>query len=334
MPTAPGARFAAVLPPSIAAAVAELHAASLLASSQRVIASKARQYEMAIGQLGLGDPYPVEDHKVWAFVAWLRDGGRVHPSAFQQYVSALATVARLRGQRWVPGPEVNAIIAGCARLLRPAAEGPKRGHLPAAVALQVLRAGAAASAPEDMLAALVVQFCFIFFSRSDTAMALLDADVTLSPDGASLVVTAYRHKGKSHAASAMVPPQVFPTAGVPELPGLLRRFRAARAARTLGDSPYLLSLDGSRPSVAAIQACFAKGVALPGVMAPPANVAWTSHSGRHGGATAAYQAGCDERWIANWGAWAPQSSCLSTYIHVTAPPDPTSQSYFGAFLSR
>ena len=334
MPAAPGARFAAALPPPVAAAVAELHAASLLASSQRVIASKARQYEVAVGQLRLGDPYPVEDHKVWAFVAWLRDGGRVHPSAFPQYVSAVATVARLRGQRWAPGPEVGAVIAGCVRLLRPVEGGPKRGPLPAAVALQVLRAGAAAAAPGDMLAALVVQFCFVFFSRSDTALALLDADVVLSPGDASLVVTAFRHKGRTHAASATVPPQVFPTAGVPELPRLLRRFRAARAASAVREAPYLLSLDGSRPSAAAIQACFARGLALPGVAAPPANVAWTSHSGRHGGATAAYQAGCGERWIAGWGAWAPHSSCLSLYVHVTAPPDPVSHSYFGAFLSR
>ena len=334
MPAAPGTRFAVVLPPALATAVAVLHAASLRDSSQRVIASKARQYEVAVRELSLGEPYPVEDHKVWGFITWLRDGGRVHPSAFPQYVSAVATVARLRGQRWVPGPEIGAIIAGCVRLLRPAAGGAKRGHLPATVALEVLRAGAAAVTLEDMLAALVVQFCFIFFSRSDTAMALADTDVALSADGESLVVTAFRHKGKSHAASAAVPPQVFPTAGVPELPALLRRFRAGRAERVGAVACFLLSLDGTRPSAAAVQAAFARGLALPGVPAPPPNVTWTSHSGRHGGATAAYQAGCSERWIATWGAWAPQSSCLSTYIHVTAPIDPVSEKYFGAFLSR
>ena len=334
MSSIPSDRFSSLLPPHLAAAASELHAASLRASSQRAIASKARQYESAVAQLGLGDPYPVQDHKVWAFVVWLRDRGTVHPAAFKQYVSAVATVARLRGQQWVHGPEVASIIAGCVQLLRPALAVCKRGYLPASVALQVLRAGDASGDHGDMLAALVVQFCFIFFSRGHTALALLDADVTLSDDDMSLVVTAFSHKGKSAAESALIPPQVFPTAGVPALPRLLRRFRSACSVAGRPRSPYLLSLDGSRPSAADVQRWFCKGLALPGVAHPPANVAWTSHSGRHGGATAAYQAGCPSPWIAAWGAWAPASPCLALYVHVTAPHDPASLNYFGQFMCR
>jgi hypothetical protein len=334
MSSASSARFSAFLPPQLAAAAAELHAASLRASSQRAIASKARQYELAVAQLGLGEPYPVQDHKVWAFVVWLRDRGTVHPAAFKQYVSAVATVARLRGQLWVHGPEVSSIIAGCVQLLQPALGVCKRGYLPASVALQVLRAGDASRDPGDMLAALVVQFCFIFFSRGHTALALRDADVTLSADAVSLVVTAFSHKGKSAAESALVPPQVFPTAGVPELPRLLQRFRLARGAAGQPPDSYLLSLDFSRPSAAAVQAWFCRGLALPGVLRPPPNVSWTSHSGRHGGATAAYQSGCPSPWIAAWGAWAPASPCLALYVHVTAPHDPASINYFGQFISR
>jgi hypothetical protein len=332
MTSASSSRFSSLLPPHLAAAASELHAASLRPSSQRAIASKARQYELAVAELGLGDPFPVQDHKVWAFVVWLRDRGTVHPSAFKQYVSAVATVARLRGQQWVQGPEVSSIIAGCVQLLRPAVAACKRGYLPATVALQVLRAGEASCDLSDMLSALVVQFCFIFFSRGHTAMALLDADVTLADDDASLVVTAFSHKGKSAAASALVPPQIFPTAGVPELPRLLRRFRVARGV-VRPDSP-LFSLDESRPSAADVQELFCRGLALPGVDRPPANISWTSHSGRHGGVMAAYQAGCPSPWIAAWGAWAPASPCLALYVHVTAPHDPASFNYFGQFMRR
>jgi hypothetical protein len=202
--------------------------------------------------------------------------------------------------------------------------------------LQVLRAGCVAERLEDVLAALVVQFCFIFFSRSDTAMAMRNSEVTLSPDHAQLCVTAFQHKGRTHAASAQVPPQVFPLTGVPELAALLLRFRrmrlrACRHASTAPDE-FLLSVDGRRPTTRDIQAAFVRGLALPGVDAPPANVSWTSHSGRHGGATAAYQARLPMQWIAHWGAWAPTSQCLSTYVHVTAPFDEVSRLYFGYFL--
>jgi hypothetical protein len=220
------------------------------------------------------------------------------------------------------------------QLLQPALEVCKRGYLPASVALQVLRAGAASREPGDMLAALVVQFCFIFFSRGHTALALLDADVTVSDDNLSLVVTAFSHKGKSAAESALIPPQIFPTAGVPDLPRLLRRFRSARGGVGAPGSSYLLSLDFTRPSAADIQGWFRKGLALPGVECPPPNVSWTSHSGRHGGATAAYQAGCPSPWIAAWGAWAPASPCLALYVHVTAPHDSASLNYFGHFMRR
>lgn len=327
-------QFTARLPPAVAAKAAALHAASLRSSSQRVIASRVKQYETAVRELRLGDPFPVEDFKVWGFLVWLRDRGSVHPKAFKQYVSAVSTASRLRGEPWVAGPEVNGIVAGCLRLVRADANVVKRGHLPATVALRVLEAGCVATELPDILAALVVQFCFVFFSRSETAMALLDSDVAISEGARSLAVTAFRHKGRTSEESARVPPQELPLQGVPELAQLLTRFRAMRAARTQGLGPFLLSLDGSRPTAQRIQAAFARGVALPGVPAPPPNVVWTSHSGRHGGATAAYQARLPTQWITSWGAWAPSSPCLSLYVHVTAPYDENCLKYFGHFLRQ
>jgi hypothetical protein len=322
-------QFSACLPPAVASEAAALHAASLRASSQKVLASRVKQYETAVRELRLGDPFPVEDFKVWGFLVWLRDRGSVHPKAFKQYVSAVSTVTRMRGEPWVAGPEVNGIIAGCLRLVRAEAGVAKRGHLPATVALRVLEAGCTAQGLADVLAALVVQFCFVFFSRSETAMALLDSDVAISEDGRSLAVTAFQHKGRTPEESARLPPQELPLQGVPELAQLLTRFRTLRGPVV---GPYLLSLDGSRPTAQRIQAAFARGVALPGVPAPPPNVVWTSHSGRHGGATAAYQARLPTQWITSWGAWAPGSPCLSLYVHVTAPYDENCLKYFGHFL--
>ena len=195
-------QFDASLPPSVAAEAAALHAASLRPSSQRVIASRLKQYETAVRELLLGDPFPVADYKVWGFLVWLRDRGAVHPKAFKQYVSAVSTMSRMRGEPWVAGPEVNGIIAGCLRLVRAEAGVAKRGHLPATVALRVLEAGCAAQGLSDILAALVVQFCFVFFSRSETAMALLDSDVAISQNGRFLAVTAFQHKGRTAEESA------------------------------------------------------------------------------------------------------------------------------------
>lgn len=272
---------------------------------------------------------PARPEHIVAYLGFLCEEDKVHASSLQPYLSAInALHADLGFERPAMGHLVQLARKGFAELegeLDP--DQAQRAPLPASTALAIVRHGLLSDDPRVIRACACVGLQFTFFARSDTGIQALRSDVALDASGLH-----WRERGKTiprlRPESLTVP---FDDAH--PVHQLLRRHLALCPSALPDSLLWRLPSDPSTAWTPALvnswlQQCLEWICAV-----PPPGVAWTSHSLRSGGATAALAIGVDVYTIARWGIWASINS-VQPYIDPLVKGDHAALVFFGHLLKR
>mmetsp|Transcript_34075 Transcript_34075/g.77736 ORF Transcript_34075/g.77736 Transcript_34075/m.77736 type:complete len:350 (-) Transcript_34075:75-1124(-) len=259
-------------------------------------------------------PLPATLSTVLAYLGWLSEEDLVHHTSLQPYLTAINSAHKDLG---FDAPAEGRIIT-LARKGFGEIEAAERGVPPAHTALpsrvvkQILIMGLAS---DDLLVVrrcAAIAFLFAFFARADSGVIALRTDVTVSEQGLEFVENG-KNLERMRPATLVLPwGSGGAVAGELSVPALMQRYLglADAAWEARGRAGVVRELwrlpSDPRPetplSSDIIGTWLGQCLGDCGVT-PPLGQAWTRHSMRSGGATAALAIGVDPFTIARWGVW-------------------------------
>lgn len=260
-------------------------------------------------------PLPATDATLAEYVSHLVDAG-VAPATVEQAIACVRRVHRDAGYEGRPSTRGARLVLRAYR--RDRAAGGVRTRQAAPAALDQLRAMVAASDPTTPAglrdrALLLVGFALM--ARRSELAALDLADLREVPEG--LLVTIRRSKTDQDGRGVEV---AVPYGSHPDTCPVrtVRAWRALLAQRGITDGPLLRRVDrhghiGGRLSGDGIRRIVQAAAVRAGL--PDAD-AYSAHSLRAGGATAAARAGVPVATIARHGRWSPTSPVVHGYIRL------------------
>lgn len=277
------------------------------------------------------DPLPASDATVERYLAFLIEEGRVAAENFPQYLAAVRTVHR---DLCFPAPEsriMSLVVSGGKHLQKALHPAEESFPLPAAAALQFLRAGLCTSNLNEVRALAAVVVGFLLCARGSTVQGMRYRDLRI--DGTALVFTESVRKGHTHSDRVQRTLAVN-VQRLPELLTLLRNWRSLQnnAFRRAGAAApsHFWQLPGE-DFLAAHQffpEWFALAVSLCPVSVPPGRKLHP-HCNRKGAASAARALGVSLEKICRLGGWVLHSRAVWRYIDPLVQPSHAGALFFG-----
>lgn len=277
-------------------------------------------------------PLPATLETVLCYIGAVLEEGTVAATSLQPYLSAINRVhADFDFERPAQGPLVAAARKGMGFAQVDTEPRLQRKYLPAEAARAALDAGLRSSTAGSARDYMVIVLSYLWFHRASTTGSLQDHDVQVTET--ELLVHERFRKGHSHEVTtrAIAMPRTSP--GVDAACRLVEHFRTLRGKCAPQAAFY--GLQGESPAALSaefIDTTFRRGLTALSIQAPP-GYSFSSHSGRAGGATAAYSIGGTLERICHIGGWAFGSKAVHDYIDVTAPWSPDA-AYFFSWLLR
>ena len=276
-------------------------------------------------------PMPATSSSVLLYLGWLQEEDKFHARSLQPYLSAINQAHVDFG---FPPPAVGQLVRlvrrGFGEVEGETSAAVRRVPLPASVALRILRLGLDSPSATTIRACACLVVQFLWFARADTGIHLRDGHVGIGEFGVTLTE---RTKTISRHLSAPVT-RPFHAGWDPDglVLRLLRRWLSVRGP--VSQDAYFWALPGealaSAWTSALINGWLQEILSALGVT-PPLGCAWTSHSLRSGGASAAFALGVELLVIMNWGLWSTLDS-LHLYIDVLVKSDVAAALFFGHLL--
>jgi len=277
-------------------------------------------------------PMPAEPTTVLLFLGYLQQEDKVHASSLQPYMSAI-NQAHIDFGFSAPamGHDIKLARRGFGEVegdntLKTAIRSP----LPALVAYEILQLGLRTPDLHTLRRCACLVTSYAWFARADTGILMRKAHVTRQPAGMGL-----NERTKTiarHIAAPIWRAQDWHHDPAAVFDKLLGRWEDSRSHvdddfywslpnDTYSDRQWNSSLIGHWLSeildILKIQ--------------PPAGVAWSGHSLRSGGASAAYSIGVDALIVMRFGIWKTLASA-QIYIDVLTLPDAAAYLFFGHLL--
>jgi len=238
------------------------------------------------------------------------------PATIEQAVAAIRTAHRTAGHREQPDTEGARLVLRGHRRAR--AAGGRRARQATPVTIDALRAMVEHCDPTTTIGLrdrVAVVLGLALMGRRSELVALELADVTETADGLEVLIRASKTDQDAHGAVVAIPHgQHADTDPV----RLVRAWRARLAAHGITEGRLLRSVTRhgrlgaslSADAVSDLVHAAAKRAGLPHADA------YSAHSLRAGGATAAYRAGAPVSTIAAHGRWAPGSPVVLSYVRA------------------
>lgn len=255
---------------------------------------------------------PATAETLAAYVAHLADEGR-SPSTIEQAMAAVAVRHRAEGHTAPVTVGALAILRGHRRDRAEAGKGTRQAPPVTVAALRAI----ITAAPSDGLIALRNRALLVLgvamMARASELVGLDWADVAEVDEG--LVITIRTSKtDRDSEGRAVALPYGSTSATCPVR--TLRAYRAALAEAGVSDGRVFRAVTrhgkpGPRLSADAVSAVVRSAAVAAGL---PNADAYSGHSLRSGGATAAYKAGKPVSTIAKHGRWSPTSPTVLGYI--------------------
>ena len=277
------------------------------------------------------------------YVAYLASKGTVQASSLQPYLSAINRVHK-DVMQVEEGPAMGYLITRLRHGLawEQSQTMPERDDvrvaLPAAVAVDAIRAGLKASAPVDLQSAkylrslTITAFGFMMMGRADTTVHLECTNTAFGDiwwDDDTLYVTLRHEKGRSRKANYGMRTLEFDAPPIRPLLELLTKWQSCHAQ--WGHPSMYFGLRGESTSTpsAHLTAWLQHACAFLSAF-PPEGCTWTSHSLRKGGASAASCIGVPKEKICHYGGWAQTSVAMRQYISPAVQPSAGAWFFFGS----
>ena len=284
---------------------------------------------------------PASESTILLYVASLGERGTVKASSLQPYLSAINRI-----HRDVTGVEVGPAGGSLLTKLRqgiaweqsqaPSIPSNTRVALPAEIPLLAVVVGRAMRNPQirneaaELREITAVALGFLCMGRADTMVHIGERDITWS--ASHLYIVLEHEKGRSRREDPRARTLVFPVQpSLQPLIDVLEKWRVCRM--TWGHSTLFFALKGEtlHKSPHVPMTAWLLNVCARLNEQPPPGYAWSSHSLRKGGASAASAIGVPLSTIRHIGGWAVSSSVVNQYIDPAVLASVGAWFFFGAF---